>query len=189
MAFELRVTVDTSAFQAVLATLQQPTLGKVAARALTDTARNGQVQATKQVAPLLGVKSAVVKESFKVVPARPSTLHAALVATGRPIPLIEFRPKDTKRTGVNVRIARKTENYRHAFIATMKTGHKAVFERVGRERGPIRELFGPSVPGMYRRRDVLPVVLLLLRDRLTTNLQRQLDRQARLEAGKTKPRA
>jgi hypothetical protein len=62
----------------------------VAARALNDTARNGQVQATKHVAPLLGVKSRTVKESFSIAPARPSSLQAALIASGKPIPLIEF---------------------------------------------------------------------------------------------------
>jgi heme exporter protein D len=35
----------------------------------------------------------------------------------------------------------------------------------------------------------LPVVLVQLRDRLLVNLRRQLDRQARLEAGKATRRA
>jgi hypothetical protein len=109
------------------------------------------VQATKHVAPLLGLKSRTVKESFSIAPARPSSLQAALIASGKPIPLMEFRARDTRRTGVNVRIARKTETYRHAFIATMKnTGYRGVFERRGRARGPIHQLYGPSVPGMYR---------------------------------------
>lgn len=35
-------------------------------------------------------------------------------------------------------------SYRHAFIASMKSGHTGVMRRVGKERLPMRELFGPN---------------------------------------------
>ncbi|MBX5015939.1 hypothetical protein [Rhizobium lentis] len=35
-------------------------------------------------------------------------------------------------------------SYRSAFIAEMKSGHRGVMKRVGKQRLPIRELFGPN---------------------------------------------
>lgn len=44
-------------------------------------------------------------------------------------------------TGVTVR---SRGSYKHAFIATVGSGHEGVFEREGKARLPINELFGPN---------------------------------------------
>lgn len=56
------------------------------------------------------------------------------------ISLYKLGARQTK-TGVTVRLR---GSYRHAFIAQMQSGHKGVMIRVGKERFPIRELYGPN---------------------------------------------
>jgi Prophage minor tail protein Z (GPZ) len=181
MPIEVRVEVDAAPVLAILKSLSSPAFEEVAALALNDTAKNAQVQAAQQVAPLMGLPSRDVKAAMTIETARPDHLEAAVVARGRPIPMIRFKPRES-RSGVHVRIGGDVETYRRAFIATAR-GHRGVFERVGKARLPIRELYGPSVPGMFARTDVLPVVQTTMRDRLLANLTRQFDRRMRREQG------
>jgi hypothetical protein len=182
---QVRVEVDAAPVLAILESLSSPALEQVAALAINDTLKNAEVQAARVIAPAMGAPSRAVKAALAIERATPSSLAGALVARGKPLKMIEFRPRET-RHGVQVRIGGDVETYRRAFIATMRTGHRGVFERKGRERGPIRELYGASVPGYMARSDVLPLIQQTLADRLNVNLARQLDRRMRREAGKAK---
>jgi Prophage minor tail protein Z (GPZ) len=184
MPISVRVEVDAAPVLAVLEALSSPAFEQVAALALTDTVKNAQVQVAAQMAPAMGLPSRDVKADLRIEPARSDHLEAALVAAGRPIPMIRFRPKASRTGGVTVRIGGDTETYRRAFITNVRNAHRGVFERVGKARLPIRELYGPSVPGFFKRTDVLPVVQTTMRDRLLVNLMRQLDRRMRREQGK-----
>lgn len=180
----IRAEVDVAPVLAVLATFASPAFERVVALAMNDTVKNGQVQATKILAPAMGLKSAEVKKSLRNELARSGRLVAVLVAQGRPIPMIRFKVRDTHRTGVHLRIGGKVEVYSRAFITTVRNAHRGVFERRGKDRLPIRELFGPSVPGYFARTDALPVVQQTMRERLLVNVTRQVDRGMRLAQGK-----
>ena len=80
-----------------------------------------------------------------------------LTAKAKPVPLLAFGARQTKR-GVSVEVTKgKRTIIPHAFIATMQSGHKGVFVRkgskqiarkgsyVGKARQPIKELFSASV--------------------------------------------
>lgn len=56
------------------------------------------------------------------------------------IPLYKLGARQTRK-GVSVKLR---GSYRHAFIATMASGHTGVFRRDGSARIPISELFGPN---------------------------------------------
>jgi|SRR5215813_6444010 len=186
---EVRVEVDVTELKAVLAGLVSPRLERAASLALNDTAKAAQVQAVKLVAPLLELPSREIKQSIGLgPPASPSgRLEASVVGSGRPIKLIRFKARDTHGSGVVVRIGRRQETLRRAFIATMRTGHVGVFDRQGAARHPIRELYGPSVAGMFARRDVLDVVTQTMGRELPRKLARQVDRQLRSARGLARP--
>jgi hypothetical protein len=76
------------------------------------------------------------------------------------IPLIDFSARDTKKTGVKFKIRKGSgqAKLRHAFIATMKNGHKGVYMRVPGTK-KIREVFGIDVPHMFSGPRVKPKVL------------------------------
>jgi hypothetical protein len=181
----IRVEVDAAPVLALLEALQAPDLAQVAALAINDTLKNAQVQAARVIAPGMNAPSRAVKAAISIEPARSDHLNGALVARGKPLKMIEFKPRQS-RNGVQVRIGGDVETYRRAFIATMPTGHRGVFERRGRERGPLRELYGASVPGYMARSDVLPVIQTTLSERLNANLARQLERRMRRNEGKYK---
>lgn len=73
---------------------------------------------------------------------------------GRVIPLIKFQHSISRKNGavVHVRKDSGSEALEHAFQATVAAGmngsHIGIFEREGRERYPIAQKYGPSVPQM-----------------------------------------
>jgi hypothetical protein len=185
MGVNVLIHVDPSPVLAILQSLSSPDFEQVAALAINDTLKNAQVQTAKTLAPAMGAKSKDVKDALSIERAAPDGLTGSMVAKGRPIKLISFRPRKTG-AGVAVRIGGHVETFKRAFVATgPRTGQQAVMQRKGKERGPIFELYGPSVPGFLARRDQLPVLSREMSDRLVVNLIRQLDRRMRKNAGKT----
>ena len=67
---------------------------------------------------------------------------------GRVIPVIQFSARATD-SGVIVNVKKSTGpgTLEHAFI-TKVFGHTGVYERVGKSRFPIKEIYGPATPQM-----------------------------------------
>jgi hypothetical protein len=96
--------------------------------------------------------------AFDIRYATLATMAARVTASGHPLPLYGFDPKETK-AGVTVAIKRgrgSRKLLRHAFIARMKSGHVGVFMRRGKKgekmagRLKIDEKYTNAVPGMLR---------------------------------------
>src|SRR5215813_15454418 len=104
MPIELSVRYDVTAVVRTLAALSSPRLERAAAAAINDTAKNAQVQAVKEAAPKLGLPSRDVKQATSITSATTGHLEAAFIAKGRPIPLIRFKPKEKRGSGVSVKI-------------------------------------------------------------------------------------
>lgn len=79
---------------------------------------------------------------------------------GTVIPLMKFKTS-VKRGGLVTTLVRKdtgTAVLEHAFPASIGS-HSGIFERVGPDRFPVKELFGPSTPQMmYSNEAVLDAV-------------------------------
>jgi Prophage minor tail protein Z (GPZ) len=175
----VNVDIDDRALRAILDTLQTPKLDDVAAHALNETAELGEAKATQVLAGMMGLPESVIDDAFTIERARVGALEADLVCSGKAIKMIVFKPTWSRQEGVVLHIAGKDEHYRHSFITTVRHGHEGVFERKGRERLPIRELYGPSVPGMMARSDVLPVVVDAIQAGLPEMLAAEIARQAK----------
>jgi hypothetical protein len=140
------------------------------ARALNKTATTARAQAARQIRSVgYNIKINAIKKNLVIRRATRSELTAVIRASGRPIPLINYGAQQNA-TGVSVAVLNGRKTIRHAFIATMKSGHKGVFvrtgaaaQRIGRSahitRGrtqhggkhglPIKELYGPSIPDAF----------------------------------------
>lgn len=127
-------------------------LNKIGSQAVVATSR--EVRAAGY-----NLKIGEIKRGIKLIRATKSSLKASVVATGRPVPLIQYSARQTAK-GVSVSVLRGRKVIAGAFIATMPSGHKGVFVREDNARAkkvgqggkakwhalPIRELFGPSIP-------------------------------------------
>lgn len=125
------------------------------ARALNRSIGSASTVMVRGMSKDLGLKSSDVRDQLKRTEASPTSLLARLRATGKRIPLIQFRAKGPEPSrgrgrGVTARLPGGAGRYPHAFIATMKSGHRGVFARRGTGgRLPVAELRGPSLPHVF----------------------------------------
>lgn len=61
-----------------------------------------------------------------------------------------------------------------SFVQEMASGHVGIFRRTSKDRLPIRELFGPSVPDVLRQPDVLSAVEAKAQERLNARLDHEV---------------
>jgi len=137
---------------------------KVIARAINRTASSAKTEIGRRIAKEIGMKVADAKKSVILKKASWKRWMASLGISGRRIPLIRFRARQTKK-GVSYKIGAKRKFIKTAFIATMVGGNRdisnadrlvslggeapktaaGVYKRVGIKRLPIVERFGPSM--------------------------------------------
>lgn len=107
-----------------------------AGRRVTQMARTAYV---KRAAPRLKLSQKTIRDLTTARFNAGGNTSDVVVRSGW-IPLAKLGATQTSK-GVRVRLR---GSYRHAFIASMASGHTGVMMRVGKERLPIRELFGPN---------------------------------------------
>lgn len=140
---------------------------KAIARALNRSASTARTFMARTVAQDMGIKVGSptthrrephsAHEAMYVRAATPDTLSASVVSQDGPMPLVEFKAKGPepsygKGKGVKAKLRGGAGTYPHAFLATMKSGHRGVFARaptVGRLG--IYELHGPSVTKVFSK--------------------------------------
>lgn len=157
-------------------------------RALNKTTDQGKVQTSRAIRDVGGynLKASVIKAGIKVRRASQGQLKAAIVSSGRPVPLIKYSARQTAK-GVTVLVQKGRKLIAGAFIATMPTGHQGVYVREANARHkrvghgskaswhalPIRELFGPSVPDGMANPDVRDAVLAFMNEKFPSILEHE----------------
>lgn len=157
-----------------LNSLERHTIPKAVVRSLNRTASSVHTQSNRRIAKLMGTQVGTVKRRVAVIKATTSRWIASLKATGRPFRLVHFKARQTKQ-GVTAAAWGKRKVYKHTFLATVKAGDagvQGVFVRQGKKRLPIKQLWGPSVPGTFRQ----PEVQELMRDVTNTQFDKELRR-------------
>ena len=160
---------------------------KAVVRALNKTAAQARTAAAQEVRSAgYNIKSSAIKSSFYIDKARAGRLVVMLKSTGRPIALINYGARQSK-SGVSVQVKAGRQVLRHAFIATMKNGHRGVFERIGNKHKkvkrngkivrtglPIKELFGPSIPQSLSNDAVEKALMKKIREKFPQILKHEL---------------
>jgi len=177
------VTVRTNAPEMIQKLKGRAPLAQM--RALNRAIGSAGVVMVRVIANDVGVKQGVVKERIRTELATPAKLRARIYANAKRIPLIDLgakgpEPSRGRGRGVTVKSASGRKAIPNAFIATMRSGHRGVFQRVAGSSGrrgpaphrsqlPIRELFGPSIWQVFRKHEA--VGLARGREQLIKNLQ------------------
>ena len=149
-------------------------------RALNRGIKAGRTEAARAVSKDMGLPVNKVRNRMTVEQARPGKPEAALRASKKRIPLIDFRgtrgpdPSRGKGRGVRSGLKGGRRDLPHAFITTVGS-HRGVFERKRRSRLPIQELKGPSVLQVARNKT--PAIAGRVKDATAKELLRLLRRQ------------
>jgi hypothetical protein len=151
-------------------------------RALNRTIGTAQTATLRALAADTGLAQKDLRPSLEIQRATFQRQEATLIVTGRRIPLLGFRARQTRR-GVTYRLPGGRGRAPRAFLATMRSGHTGVFQRRGAPRLPIHELFGPSLPHVVRRRAIFEAVGRDAEATLEKNLAHEVEFLLRRPAG------
>ena len=97
------------------------------------TGKSGLVVAKREIASAYNIKVGDAAKRLSVVITGANSAWLKVRSNSRArLALIEFKARMSKRSGVNARILRSggKASLRHAFIATMPSGHRGVYMRV-----------------------------------------------------------
>jgi hypothetical protein len=164
------------------------------ARALNRTATSVRAGTGREIRKVYNIKQGSVRAQIKITRATRNELEARVTASGRPIPLIEFGARQTKR-GVTVKVKRRggRKLIPGAFVATVGAGHRGVFiraqsgTRTKRDQAerkrvapkysdlPIAELLTLSIPKAFTNREVLAALERVARVRFPVEFERELN--------------
>lgn len=163
---------------------------KVIRFSTNDALKGVRTDAVDEIKQKVTCKVTKIRETFKITTMKINNLNAHVESKGKPVPLIHWGAKWlVKGVTVNLIKGSPRDLIKHAFFATMKSGHKGVFWRQERGRDvrpkiliagkrvkipspperaidagatfqlPIRELFGPRIPDIFDDDEIMDVVL------------------------------
>jgi hypothetical protein len=166
---QFRIRFSEEDKQKLLATLDGIKNGTERAlmRSINKTIPGVSTDAAKAAAQRINLAQKIIKKGFKTQLATMGNCNGSWKSMGKPVPLINYGARQTK-TGVTFQVLKGGGRalLKHAFIATMGSGHQGVFWRTPRSfppsskphltplpwktlpkyiRLPIKELFGPKV--------------------------------------------
>lgn len=143
---------------------------KAVSRAANRAIQSARTQGVKTVRSEYVIKAGDANATLSVSKATVSQLNATVRSTGRPTPLTKFKTRK-KRKGVYARVKKSGGgDIEGAFYATTPNGHRGVFLRKGRERYPIKNLHGPSVPQMFGNESVVEAMEKRAQEQFETRL-------------------
>lgn len=137
--------------------LGEPEFSLAIARAINRTARTAKTEASRQIREKYKIRAKDINKALNLTLATRVTKTGYVIATGKPLPIIAFMPRQTK-AGVNVTIVNTRKTIKRAFILNLSSGHKGVFARgeygdstfmFKKPRLPIKELTTVSVPTAF----------------------------------------
>lgn len=173
------INIEVNGVEEIVADLQALPLRS--GRALVRSMNRAMVSGRTFVAPLIardmGLTSTTVRASMSIKNATYDRPVAVLGSTLKRIPLIQFGargPRPSRGRGRGVSARTPAGRYPHAFIATMASGHEGVFERRGRSRLPIKELFGPSPGHVFAK--YRPQTMARIKESFQTNFDHEWSR-------------
>lgn len=161
-------------------------MAMAATRALKRAAVSARAELSRGLNKETGVRVKVIKPRLTMKLPSPDDLEAIVRVSGRRIPAIEYRAKQTP-TGVIFGTGSSRALLKGAFIATMKSGHRGVYSRQrpsrsrkGKPRSspglPIFERFGVPLSIVALRTDILKSALAVGEASFQKNFEHELKR-------------
>jgi len=156
---------------------------KAIVNALNRSVEGARTDAVKKVRERYIIKAKDVRDTIQIKKATYDDLTAIVKASGSPVALSKFKitpsspPKTRRKKPIIARVTRGGGGpIPGAFVAKMESGHVGVFERVGKARLPIKQLYGPSVPQMLGHESVTEYVEEQAREKVEKRLEHEINR-------------
>ena len=193
MSVGIRINIDTKDIKKKIKHLEGIKNGgaKAVMRALNRTVNGMKTDAAKEVSSRYTAKQKDVKDKLQTGKASMSNLSVALRSKGRPMASAKFRHTANKNPGkkkgkpVSL-VAMKGQRLMKlhgdgkkstAFMASMKSGHRGIFQRIvnlgDKDREKIREVYSPGVVQMMDNKETREAI----QNNAVNRFNKELDHQ------------
>lgn len=176
----------------------------VIARAANKTMTGIRTDTTNEIAKEITTKKKTIRDTITVLKMSPKTLTGFVRSKGRPLNLIHFKARETKK-GVTLQVYKKDPRklIEHAFVIKGLSGEKKVYwrkkgewEHTGRGkkpgvkygalpfhyRFPVQLLSGPRIPDVMAKERILKSILSKADERIEKNLDHEVTRELKKHA-------
>lgn len=164
---------------------------RVMSRAINRGLTAGRVQAAREVVKDYNVKQRQVNEKTRIRKAAPSNLEATLTFSGPALNVADFKvspskPQPAKRPVLRVSVSKQRgpKPYKGAFLIPVRAGKYRAFRRKGKERLPIQDVWGPSIPSLIGAERVRNAVQDRIHEVIITRLDHEINRELSKGAGR-----
>lgn len=186
----MAVTVISTDLKDVASRLPSEKLARrVMARAINRGLTAGRVQAAREAVKNYAIKQKQVNEKARVRRTKPSELEAELTFSGPALNIADFdvkpkKPQPAKRPILRATIGKSSGQrpYKGAFLIPVRSGTVKAFRREGKDRLPIKPVYGPSIPTLVGGEKVREAVQERVAEVVLTRLSHEINRE--LEKGK-----
>lgn len=155
----------------------------VLVRAINRSATAAKTRSSVLIRKNYIVKAEDIKKRIKIRNATASNLSAQIRASGPVTPLMKFdvTPNSPETVIVRARVKKGSGRkvIKHGFVNKMSNSHVNVFTRVGKNRLPIKGLYGPSIAQMMGKDEIAEEIIKRGQTVLDERLEHELNRLLR----------
>jgi hypothetical protein len=162
-----------ASFTAAAKDLASPKAKAAARMALNDTGKQVNTRVKRILVKQTGLKYGAIQKGVRQQLASNANLEFRITGTGKHFGLVDFNARQGKR-GVSASPWATRRMFKHTFIVAKLGGQ--VFVRTGKERLPVKKLWGPSIPREMVRDEVPVVFESMARTILPVQVARQFAR-------------
>ena len=184
-----QLSISMSSPEEALRGLDKRTIGKVAIRAVNKTLAKAKTAAGKMIRQRYFLKAGDMRRVISLYKATPVRPVALMRAKSPRLALPKFRVRQ-KAKGVQVRVLRSSGGkvIPGTFLATMRSGHEGVFQRIdkvtGSGRQAISELSGPSPAELIASTKIFPRLRKKIQEELAPIYNRELGHELKRQASR-----
>lgn len=157
---------------------------RVMSRAINRGLTAGRVQAAREVVKDYNVRQRQVNEKARIRKTSANRLEASLSFSGPALNIADFkvsppRPQPAKRPVLRVSTSKQRgpKPYKGAFLIPVRAGKYRAFRRKGKERLPIQNVWGPSIPSLVGAERVRNAVQDRIQEVIITRLDHEVNRE------------
>ena len=175
--FSLDVQADFKEVEKMLWYVEKKVIKQATTTTLNRVAASVQSLAVKLLAADIGIKAKDVRRYLRVRKASWDNLYSSIEASGKRIPIGKMGPKQRPKGvsyGSNAKTSVKVGYIPGSFVATMSSGHVGVYKRKGKERTPLVERYGPSIPHVFIQNAINRALLQLAKERWDKEFPHQI---------------
>jgi hypothetical protein len=174
---EFRIRADIDGALRDLEQLAERVRDQALTRSINRTLVGVRTAVSRETRSVLNLRARDVEKVLSVRRARAGEPVGEVVVAAKAAPLIAFGARQTTR-GVSVKVRRQGSRtvLRRSFIATMRSGHRGVFQRRERRRLPIGELFSTAPAQLL---DQTPSIIERIGEQARERFEREIARELR----------